>query len=65
MENNITLTIDEIHAIRKEHSERTKDLPANEYIRFLDEEAAPVRLAIERIRMERTKKTAQERSASL
>ncbi len=31
MENNITLTIDEIHSIRAEHSERTKNLPFNEY----------------------------------
>lgn len=65
MDNNITLTIDEIHAIRKEHSERTKDLPANEYVRLLDEEAAPVRLAIERIKTERAKRTAQKKSASL
>lgn len=48
MENNITLTIDEIHAIRKEHSERTKDLPIDEYVRLLDEETAPIRLALER-----------------
>lgn len=59
MENNITLTIDEIHAIRKEHSDRTKDLPASEYIKLLDEEAAPVRLAIERIKLERAQKAAQ------
>jgi len=45
---NITLTIDEIHAIRREHSARTKDLPNDEYYRLLEEEAAPVRLALER-----------------
>lgn len=41
MDNNITLTIDEIHAIRKEHSEQTKDLPFDEYRKLLDEEIAP------------------------
>lgn len=56
MNDNITLTIDEIHTIRKEHSERTKDLSANEYVKLLDKEAAPVRLAIERIKKERVKK---------
>lgn len=53
MENNITLTIDEIHAIRKEHSERTKDLPTDEYVRLLDEETAAIRLALERARADR------------
>jgi hypothetical protein len=41
MENNITLTIDEIHAIRVEHSEITKDLPFAEYRKQLDDEIAP------------------------
>lgn len=41
MENNITLTIDEIHAIRMEHSEQTKNLPFDEYRKLLDEEIAP------------------------
>lgn len=47
MNRNISLTIDEIHAIRKEHSARTKDLPNDEYYRLLEEEAAPVRIALE------------------
>ncbi len=47
MNRSISLTIDEIHAIRKEHSIRTKDLPNNEYYRLLEEEAAPVRAALE------------------
>ena len=41
MENNITLTIDEIHAIRAEHSERTKNLSFDEYRKLLDDEIAP------------------------
>lgn len=47
MNRSISLTIDEIHAIRKEHSIRTKDLPNKEYYRLLEEEAAPVRAALE------------------
>ena len=57
MKNNITLTIDEIHAIRIEHSERTKALPLDEYRKLLDEEAAPVRLAIEHARKASQEKT--------
>jgi len=48
MNQNITLTIDEIHAIRKEHSTHTKNLSNDEYRKYLEEEAAPVRLALER-----------------
>ncbi|MCM1232698.1 MAG: hypothetical protein NC489_21440 [Ruminococcus flavefaciens] len=48
MNRNITLTIDEIHAIREEHSTRTKNLSNEEYRKLLEEEAAPVRLALER-----------------
>lgn len=44
----ITLTIDELHAIRDEHSTRTKDMSSDEYFKCLEEEAAPVRLALER-----------------
>lgn len=50
MDNNITLTIDEIHAIREEHSARTRNLPIDEYTRLLDEETAPIRLALERLK---------------
>ena len=35
METNVTLTIDEIHAIRAEHSERTKNLSFDEYRKLL------------------------------
>lgn len=55
MGNNITLTIDEIHTIRTEHSERTKDMPIDEYCKLLDKESASVRLAIERARKQRKK----------
>lgn len=51
MENNITLTIDELHAIRKEHSTRTRSLPNDEYCKILEEEATPVRLALEHAKM--------------
>ncbi len=47
MNRNISLTLDEIHAIRKEHSDRTKDLLNDEYYRLLEEESAPVRIALE------------------
>lgn len=50
MENNITLTIDEIHAIRAEHSERTKDLPFDEYRKLLDEEIAPALRKLEELK---------------
>lgn len=43
---NITLTIDEIHAIREEHSEKTKDMDFNEYRTILDAEIAPTLLAL-------------------
>ena len=47
MNDGITLTIDEIHAIRKAHSEKTKDMDFDEYKKLLDAEAAPIRLALE------------------
>ena len=52
---NISLTIDEIHTIRKEHSDRTKDLPNDEYYRLLEEEAVPVRTALERAKSQLAK----------
>lgn len=52
MNRNISLTIDEIHAIRMEHSTRTKDLPNDEYYRLLEEEAAPVRIALEHAKLQ-------------
>lgn len=55
MNRNISLTIDEIHTIRKEHSDRTKDLPNDEYYRLLEEEAAPVRTALERAKSQLAK----------
>lgn len=50
MENNITLTNDEIHAIRVEHSERTKDLPFEEYKKQLDAEIAPTLRMLEELK---------------
>lgn len=44
---NITLTIDEIHAIREEHSRITKNMPFDEYRNFLDSEIASTLLALE------------------
>lgn len=44
---NIALTIDEIHAIREEHSQKTKDMDFNEYKKMLDAEIAPTLLALD------------------
>ena len=43
---NITLTIDEIHSIREEHSRKTKDMNFDEYKKVLDAEIAPVLLLL-------------------
>lgn len=56
MKNNITLTIDEIHAIREEHSALTKDLSSAEYAKRLEEETAPIRLELERLKKEYAEK---------
>lgn len=48
MENTITLTMDEIHTIREEHSRRTKDMNFEEYRKLLDAEIAPTLLALNR-----------------
>ena len=50
MKNNITLTNDEIHAIRVEHSEETKNLPFEEYKRRLDSEIAPTLRILEELK---------------
>lgn len=55
MENNITLTIDEIHSIRLEHSERIKNLPFSEYRKQLDEEIAPALRMLEEMKKAYTK----------
>lgn len=47
MNQNISLTIDEIHAIRREHSSYTENMPNDEYRKYLEAEAAPIRLALE------------------
>lgn len=44
---NITLTIDEIHTIREEHSKKTKDMDFDEYKKLLDAEIAPMLLALD------------------
>lgn len=48
---NITLTLDEIHAIREEHSRNTKDMNFDEYKKLLDIEIAPTLLALNRAKM--------------
>lgn len=50
MENNITLTNDEIHTIRVEHSEKTGNLPFEEYKRRLDAEITPTLRRLEEIK---------------
>lgn len=43
---NITLTIDEIHAIREEHHEKTKGMNFEDYKKELDAEIAPILLLL-------------------
>lgn len=50
------LTNDEIHAIRVEHSERTKDLPFEEYRKQLDAEIAPTLRKLEELKKAYAKK---------
>ncbi len=58
MEDNITLTINEIHAIRTEHSERTKNLPFDEYRKQLDDEIAPALHMLEEMKKAYAEETA-------
>ncbi len=44
--NKITLTIDEIHAIREEHYEKTNGLSFDKYKKLLDNEIAPMLLLL-------------------
>ena len=53
MENNITLTNDEIHTIRVEHSEKTKNLSFEEYKRQMDAEIAPALRRLEEIKKQK------------
>lgn len=46
MTKNITLTLDEIHEIRKEHDEKTKNMSFNEYKKSLNAEIAPILLKL-------------------
>ncbi len=55
MENHIALTNDEIHAIRVEHSEKTKNLPFDEYRKQLDTEIAPVLRQLEELKKKNSK----------
>ncbi len=50
MKNTITLTIDEIHTIREEHSRKTSGLPFDEYKKLLDAEIAPVLLTLNQLK---------------
>lgn len=59
MENNITLTNDEIHAIRLEHSERTKNLPFEEYRKQLDDEITPALRILEKLKSFHAKKISE------
>lgn len=54
MKNNITLTNDEIHAIRMEHSEKTENLSFKEYKRQLDAEITPTLRRLEEIKKAKT-----------
>lgn len=56
MNNNLTLTNDEIHAIRVEHSKRTKDLPFEDYRKQLDAEITPTLHKLEELKKTYTKK---------
>jgi len=53
MENTITLTIDEIHAIRDEHSRKTKDISFEKYRKLLDAEIKSTLLALNRAKTAR------------
>lgn len=55
MKKNITLTNDEIHAIRVEHSEKIKNLPFEEYKRQLDAEIAPTLRRLEELKKKYSK----------
>lgn len=57
MENNITLTNDEIHTIRIEHLEKTGNLPFEEYKRQLDAEIVPTLRRLEEIKKAKTEIT--------
>ncbi|MDE7212085.1 MAG: hypothetical protein K2O03_11700 [Lachnospiraceae bacterium] len=50
MENNITLTNDEIHAIRVENSKKRRSMNSHEYRKLLDEEIAPALRKLEELK---------------
>lgn len=50
MNKSITLTVDEIHKIREEHYEKTKNMSFEEYKAELKTEIAPVLEMLESIR---------------
>lgn len=55
MENNITLTNDEIHAIRVENSKKRKNMSFYEYRKQLDAEIAPALRMLEEMKKAYTK----------
>lgn len=57
MANNITLTIDGIHAIRVEHYEKTKGMDFKDYKKSLDAEIAPILLLLNRVKANKTDST--------
>lgn len=54
---NITLTIDEIHAIRAEHYEKTKGMNFKDYKKELDAEIAPILLLLNRAKASKVENT--------
>lgn len=59
MSKNIMLTIDEIHAIRAEHYEKTKDMSFDDYKKSLNDEIAPILLILNQKKSEKSKKIEQ------
>ena len=50
MESNITLTNDEIHAIRVENSKKREGMSFHEYRKLLDDEIAPALRKLEELK---------------
>lgn len=59
MKNNITLTNDEIHAIRVENSKKRKSMSFHEYQKQLDAEIAPALRMLEEMKKAYAKETAE------
>lgn len=57
MENNITLTNDEIHMIRVENSKRRESMGASEYRKRMEAEIGPTLRMLEELKKERRNAT--------